>query len=60
MGPHRRMTGTAKFVARHQMIAEFGKTGYESGDVAGNEHGVRIGPGDQESVHDVGAGPRER
>jgi hypothetical protein len=54
------MPGPTKFMTRHQVIATARELGREGRDVSGNQHGIRVSAGDQESMDYIGAGAAER
>ncbi len=53
------MTEAAKLVTRHLVLARLGEARAHLGNEAGHHHGVDIGVGEQEAVHDIGAGQAE-
>ena len=57
--PHGVMTEAAKLVTRHLVLARLGEARAHLGDEARHDHRVDVGVGEQEAVHDIGAGQAE-
>ena len=57
--PHALVADAAIFMTRHQMISGLVETCAHFSDKAGHHHGVHVRVGDEESMHDVGAGDAE-
>jgi hypothetical protein len=53
------MTEAAELVTRHLVLARLGKARPHLGNKAGHHHRVDIGVGEQEAMHDIGAGQPE-
>ena len=53
------MTEPAKLVARHLVHARLGETGAHLSDKARHHHRVDVSVGEQEAMHDIGAGQAE-
>src|SRR5262249_11513671 len=59
-GPHLAVAGAAILMTVHEQISGTRECGVHLGDKAGHDHGVHIGPGDQQTVNDVGRREAER
>src|SRR4029450_2608948 len=48
------VTHAAELLTWHRRLAGIGEFRRQRGDIAGDEHAVDVGPGDQEAVHHIG------
>src|SRR6202166_5168953 len=59
MSPHGVMAETAELMARHCVLPLLGETCAYIRDKTRDHHGVHIGIGEKEAVHDIGTGEAE-
>src|SRR5258708_22999649 len=53
------MSHAAKLVARHLVLARVLEARSDLGNETGHDHCINVGDGEQEAVHDIGAGNPE-